>query len=151
MVRLLCSNLDVLRQVYETFADFVEGVQVLKLATSSNQQGGLYRLLELYDVTPTYLSKVEAKVLFTLTLHAQRNLRSPAAAAGGGTGLDFPCFLKFLVMIAYHALSKTNAFSSLYATIEAKVEVMLFKWALADSMKLQVVTGTLRATNGGGV
>ena len=71
MIKLLCSNLDVLRQVYETFADFVEGVQVLKLATSANQQGGLYRLLELYDVTPTYLSKVEAKVLFTLTLHAQ--------------------------------------------------------------------------------
>jgi hypothetical protein len=38
--------------------------------------------------------------------------------AGGGTGLDFPCFLKFLVMIAYHALSKTNSFSSLYSTIE---------------------------------
>jgi hypothetical protein len=48
----------------------------------------------------------------------QRNLRSPAAVAGGGTGLDFPCFLKFLVMIAYHALSKTNSFSSLYSTIE---------------------------------
>lgn len=76
MVRQLCSNLDVLRQVYETFADFVEGVQVLKLATSGTERGlggtgGLYRLLELYDVTPTYLSKVEAKVLFTLTLHAQ--------------------------------------------------------------------------------
>ena len=77
MIKLLCSNLDVLRQVYETFADFVEGVQVLKLATSANQQGGLYRLLELYDVTPTYLSKVEAKVLFTLTLHAQVTLFPP--------------------------------------------------------------------------
>jgi hypothetical protein len=38
--------------------------------------------------------------------------------AGGGTGLDFTCFLKFLVMIAYHALSKTNSFSSMYSTIE---------------------------------
>jgi hypothetical protein len=28
VVRQLCSNLDVLRQAYETFADFVEGVQV---------------------------------------------------------------------------------------------------------------------------
>jgi hypothetical protein len=71
VVRQLCSNLDVLRTVYEAFADFVEGVQVLKLATSGTGAGGLYKLLELYDVTPTYLSKVEAKVLFTLTLHAQ--------------------------------------------------------------------------------
>jgi hypothetical protein len=70
-VRQLCSNLDVLRTVYEAFADFVEGVQVLKLATSGTGAGGLYKLLELYDITPTYLSKVEAKVLFTLTLHAQ--------------------------------------------------------------------------------
>lgn len=51
-------------------------------------------------------------------MNLQRNLRSPASVAGGGTGLDFPSFLKFLVMIAYHALSKTNAFSSLYSTIE---------------------------------
>jgi hypothetical protein len=73
VVRQLCSNLDVLRTVYEAFADFVEGVQVLKLATSGTGAGGggLYKLLELYDITPTYLSKVEAKVLFTLTLHAQ--------------------------------------------------------------------------------
>jgi hypothetical protein len=71
VIRLLCSHLEALRAVYETFADFVEGVQVIKLATSGSQQGGLYRLLELYDITPTYLSKVEAKVLFTLTLHAQ--------------------------------------------------------------------------------
>ena len=72
VVRQLCSNLDVLRTVFDTFADFVEGVQVIKLATSGNQGGGgLYKLLELYDITPTYLSKVEAKVLFTLTLHAQ--------------------------------------------------------------------------------
>lgn len=48
----------------------------------------------------------------------QRNLRSPAAVAGGGTGLDFGSFLKFLVMISYHALSKTNNYSSLYSTIE---------------------------------
>ncbi len=71
MIRLVCSSLEVLRQVFDAFADFVEGVQVIKLATSGNQQGGLYRLLELYGVLPTYLSKVEAKVLFTLTLHAQ--------------------------------------------------------------------------------
>lgn len=77
----------------------------------------------------------------------QRNLRSPAASAGGGTGLDFTSFLKFLVMIAYHALSKTNNYSSLYSTIEAKVDVMLFKWALADPLKLQVVSNALRASS----
>ena len=74
MVKLLCSNLDVLRQLFDLFSDTLEGVQVLKLATSHSQHGGLYKLLELYDVTPTYLSKVEAKVLFTLTLHAQVKL-----------------------------------------------------------------------------
>lgn len=81
MVKLLCSHLDVLRQVYDTFSDQVEGVQVIKLATSASQQGGLYKLLELYDVTPTYLSKVEAKVLFTLTLHAQVRYMMIAAEA----------------------------------------------------------------------
>jgi hypothetical protein len=116
---------------------------VIKLATSGSLQGGLYKMLELYDGTPTYLSKVEVKVLFSLTLHAQvtqrfllvgccnfsdslltcaqRNLRSPAASAGGGTGLDFPSFLKFLVMISYHALSKTSSYSSLYSTMEVRL------------------------------
>jgi hypothetical protein len=47
--------------------------------------------------------------------------------AGGGTGLDFPSFLKFLVMIAYHALSKTNSFSSLYSTIEVGVVMCGFR------------------------
>lgn len=31
--------------------------------------------------------------------------------------------------------------------VQAKVEVMLFKWALADPLKLQVVSNALRATS----
>lgn len=32
--------------------------------------------------------------------------------------------------------------------MQAKVEVMLFKWALADPVKLQVVTAALRNATG---
>ncbi|KAJ1434298.1 hypothetical protein B484DRAFT_292878 [Ochromonadaceae sp. CCMP2298] len=106
-------------------------------------RGGAYRLLEMYDVLPVTLSKVEAKVLFALSLHAQRNLRTPASIAGGGTGLDFTSFLKFLVLVAYHALSKTSSYSSTYATMEAKVEALLVRWGLGDGVKLGVVAGAV--------
>jgi hypothetical protein len=48
--------------------------------------------------------------------------------AGGGTGLDFAHFLKFLVMISYHALSKTNAYSSMYSTIEVSFTFFVGKY-----------------------
>ena len=126
-------HLNMLQLVFDLFAGPVEAVgaaaqpnqlQVIKLSSTSNDRyssstaGGVLRLLELYDVLPTYLSKVEAKVLFALTAHAQRNLRSPASVAGGGTGLDLAGFLKLLVMASYHCLSKTSSYSSLYTTIE---------------------------------
>lgn len=167
VLKLLCSQLDVLQQLFALFATKVEGVSVIKLVTSTsvngaqqhqqqhNKQaqghlggaGGVYRMLELYDVLPTHLSRVEVKVLFGLALHAQRNLKLPASIAGGGTGLDFCTFLKFLVMLVYHALSKTNSYSTMYNSMEAKVEVMLFKWGLAESTKLQVVRQALMSQN----
>ena len=138
----MSMHLNMLQLVFDLFAGPVEAavgagaaaavgaaaqpnqLQVIKLSSTSNDRyssstaGGVLRLLELYDVLPTYLSKVEAKVLFALTAHAQRNLGSPAAVAGGGTGLDLAGFLKLLVMASYHCLSKTSSYSSLYTTIE---------------------------------
>lgn len=135
MLKLLSMHLNMLQLVFDLFAGPVEGataaaqplqqqLQVIKLSSTNNDHyksstaGGVLRLLELYDVLPTYLSKVEAKVLFFLAAHAQRNLRSPASVAGGGTGLDLAGFLKLLVMASYHCLSKTSSYSSLYSTIE---------------------------------
>lgn len=132
MLKLLSTHLNMLQLVFDLFAGPVEGqqqqqqhLQVIKWSSTSNDRfssstsnGGVLRLLELYDVLPTYLSQVEAKVLFSLTTHAQRNLRSPASIAGGGTGLDLAGFLKLLVMVSYHCLSKTSSYSSLYSTIE---------------------------------
>jgi len=119
-------HINVLQLVFDLFAGPVEGakLQIIKLSSTSNDRynsstaGGVLRLLELYDVLPIYLSKVEAKVLFSLTAHAQRNLRSPASIAGGGTGLDLAGFLKLLVMASYHCLSKTSSYSNVYNTIE---------------------------------
>ena len=134
MLKLLSMHLNMLQLVFDLFAGPVEGamaaaqplqqLQVIKLNSTNNDRfksstaGGVLRLLELYDVLPTYLSKVEAKVLFSLAAHAQRNLRSPASVAGGGTGLDLAGFLKLMVMASYHCLSKTSSYSSLYSTIE---------------------------------
>lgn len=66
---ILTQNLDMLYQVFQVFCESIEGVAVVKLTNSRN--GGLYRLLELYDVLPTCVSKMEAKVLFSLILNAQ--------------------------------------------------------------------------------
>jgi len=204
VLKLLSMHLNMLQLVFDLFAGPVEGamaaaqplqqLQVIKLNSTNNDRfksstaGGVFRLLELYDVLPTYLSKVEAKVLFSLAVHAQRNLRSPASVAGGGTGLDLAGFLKLMVMASYHCLSKTSSYSSLYSTIEvsysttglasssdtaaltvvlslydddadelsscdddnayiqSKVEVMLYKWGLADELKLQVVSSSLQSS-----
>jgi len=134
VLKLLSMHLNMLQLVFDMFAGPVEvamaaaqplqQLQVIKLNSTNNDRfksstsGGVLRLLELYDVLPTYLSKVEAKVLFSLAVHAQRNLRSPASVAGGGTGLDLAGFLKLMVMASYHCLSKTSSYSSLYSTIE---------------------------------
>lgn len=56
-------------------------------------------------------------------------------------------FLKFLVMCACHSLSKTAAYSTMYNTPEAKVEVLLFKWGFADAMKLGVVNRAVSVNN----
>lgn len=51
------------------FADTVEGVSVVKLTTSA--ANGVLRILEFYEVVPSFLTKIEVKVLFSLVAHAQ--------------------------------------------------------------------------------
>lgn len=62
--------METLSQLFSLFADRVEGVQVVKLITTKGH-GGLYRLLELYEIVPSFLSKTEAKVLYNRILLAQ--------------------------------------------------------------------------------
>jgi hypothetical protein len=72
-MRQLCTNLEALKQAFDLFADVVEGVQIVKLGASGSALG-VHKLLEQFDVAPTYVSKVETKVLFSLILHAQVSL-----------------------------------------------------------------------------
>ena len=131
-----------LKNAFDCLSENVEGVQVLRLTNSSN--GGAFRLLEEYDVIPAYISKKEAKAAFLTLLTSQRNAGAYSLGAGGGNGLDFVSFIKFMVLVAVLSLSKTSSFSALYSTVEAKVSVMLEKWGLADGLKLQVVKNNLR-------
>lgn len=142
---LLTANLPALRQLFYAFAQRIEGENVIKLSTSSN--GGVYKLCELYELVPTYVSRIEAKIMFSLLVQAQENAGSAGAHAGGGSGLDFEHFLKYLVMMAYHCFSKTKSFSTMYGSIEAKVEAMLHKWGLADEVKFQVIQPRIPRVN----
>lgn len=108
----------------------------------NDQGGGVLRLFEAFAVTPAYVSKKELKCLFALALAAQRNCKSPFALAAKDTGnsvLDFTHFLKLLMLVAQHALSKTSAFNSLYPTPETKLSVLLTKCGLSDLGKIKAV------------
>lgn len=63
---------------------------------------------------------------------------------GGGTGLDFASFIKFLVMLACHTLSKTPENASAYNTMESKIDVMLKKWEFGSLTKLVNLHKTIR-------
>lgn len=69
MISLLANHIDTLKAVFDSFSDVVENIQIVKLTTSTNN--GVFRMLEGFEVIPTYLSKVEVKVLFSLIVHAQ--------------------------------------------------------------------------------
>lgn len=56
--------------MFNLFADRIEGVSVIKIMTTQGH-GGLFRLLELYEIIPHYLSRIEVKTLFTLLTNAQ--------------------------------------------------------------------------------
>lgn len=69
MIELICRNLEVLKQLFNLFSEKVEGVEVIKLTNNSN--GGAFKLLESYDLIPTYVNKGEAKVLFSIMVFSQ--------------------------------------------------------------------------------
>lgn len=120
IVARLISSLPTLKLSFDLMSTVTEGTAVLKLTNASNSSGA-FRLLEEFDVVPTYLSMREVKKAFSLILAAQRNARTPSSLAGGGTGIDFAHFVKFLVMLSVYGLSKTTAFLALYKTDLSKV------------------------------
>lgn len=138
VVEKLCEYAEILNQVFSVFADRMEGVNIIKLSsTNKGGHGGAFRLLELYEITPTFMSRLEAKAMFSLAAHAQRIAQASAATSGG---LDFPSFVKFLVLTTHCAMAKAAAsIVEGYPSHESKMEFMLFKWGLADGNRLQIV------------
>jgi hypothetical protein len=144
VISLLASSLTDIKLPYDCLSEVVDGVQILKL--TNQQLGGTFRLLEEYDIIPPYMSKKDAKAAFMLILCSQRNSTSLASNVAGGSGLDFPNFIKLMVLIAVVSLSKTSSFSSMYESFVARIDVMLNKWGIADGNKLQLVKRNLRQT-----
>lgn len=140
----LTAGLAVLKEVFELQAETVEGLRLMRLVSTGSSTAGLYYLLETYDVVPAYLSSREVKMAYALITSAQRYLKTPSSMAGGGVGIDFIHFVKYLVMVSIFALSKATTLNSLYGTNEAKIDVMLMKWGLADKLKLQLVKTRMR-------
>jgi len=138
VIEKLLQHVDTLTQLFSLFADRVEGVSVIKLITSKGH-GGIYRLLELYEIIPNFLSKAETKVLYNRILLAQRALKLPASIAGGGSAIEFSSFLRLLIMVAIFTLSKTDLLATHYSTTEAKLDVLLYKWGLADGHRLTMI------------
>lgn len=119
--------------VREAFGDYcdhkVAPVPVLRLAEAEGARGA-YKLFEDFGVTPTYLSRKELRLIFTLALASQKNHRASALTQymQSSTGvqdsmgglLDWTHYLVLLVLVSSYSLSKTNAFNSLYPTIEVR-------------------------------
>lgn len=69
VLQLLVQEFSPLKSTFDLLANIVEGIQVMKLTNSSS--GGIYRLLEEFDVIPSYLSMKEAKLAFSLIISVQ--------------------------------------------------------------------------------
>lgn len=65
----LTPHFNALKASFDLLAETVEGQSILRLTNASH--GGLARLLEEFDVIPSYLSKKEAKMSFFVILSAQ--------------------------------------------------------------------------------
>lgn len=66
---LIVNELNIFNKVFEAFAELLEGVPVVKLTTASN--GGVYRMLELYEIVPNLISRLQAKIIFQLINNCQ--------------------------------------------------------------------------------
>eukprot|EP01038_Epipyxis_sp_PR26KG_P007045 gene7045-9620_t len=144
VISSLANSCSILKSLFDLYAENIDGNYGLKFTNSFG--GGVVKVLELYDVIPTYVSKAEAKVIFNLISNAQKKLRASSSIPNGNnatTGLDFICFIKYLVMTVIHSLLKTNSLSNVYTTIESKVEVLLFQWGFGDNVKFQVVNNNM--------
>lgn len=103
---------------------------------------GLFKLFEEFDVIPAYLSKKDLKSLLQLCLRSQS--MEAGTLLENKNSLSFVTFMKLLVMSCLYCLSKTSTLNSLYPTIKAKLDVMLFNWGFADPLKIKTVSNRLR-------
>jgi hypothetical protein len=136
VVNQLVPHLQNLKDCFDWVAEDIEGTKIVKLTNPNG--GGAARLLEAYDIIPAYLSKKEAKMAFFVILSSQvqfvidricdhssfaytmqRNAGNVPTAAGS-VGLEFSSFVKLLLLICIHSLSKASTFSSLYSTTEVR-------------------------------
>lgn len=133
---IIFRNMTNFRNLFEAFYEIVDGIDMIR--TSNEKNTGFYRMLEEYNIMPNEVNKNEVKSLFSLILTCQRNIGSPCAIAGGGVGLDFPHFIKLMVMLALFAFSKTgNASKPRYNAAETKIDSLFTKWVMDDQLKLQ--------------
>jgi hypothetical protein len=149
------AHLETLQQVFVLFADRIPGEDtqssslnslMLRLATAQGY-GGLLKLLEMYEVIPHFVNRLEAKTIFNLAMAAQKSVRSTAGATVPPNGLDFPSFVKFLLLVANCALNKAQAFADQYATPESRVDFILIKLGLGDPVRFLSVRRALLNAN----
>lgn len=127
--RLISFHGEQLSNVYNFYYD----VQEEGVALNSSKWGrGIYKMLEDYDVVPSYCSKKDVKTIFGLVIYAEM----PASAARGH--MNFVSFVKLLATIAIFSLSNPPL-ATLYQTPKSKIEVMLSKWGFAEEAKLRTI------------
>jgi len=136
VINTISSNIAGMEKCFHLAAD--KGVAFL---SPTDNGAGLYKLFEEFDVIPAYLSKKELKGLNNLIIRAQSLQFGKQLIGSNGKGaISLTSFLKLLVLTALHGLAKTSAFNSLYPTVKAKIDVMLFNWGFADPLKIRAVT-----------
>lgn len=106
VIHLLGNAADILNQAFRLFFD----VQEEGIALQHGKWGrGIYKLLEEFDILPSYCSKKDVKTIFALVIYAEM----PASSARGY--MNFHSFVKLLVTLAVFCLSNPP-FSALYQT-----------------------------------
>ena len=120
-----------LEEVFEYYAQGSGGGNRQKLLTvgGANERRGLLRLAQDFDISPTFLTKRDVKLIMDAVLKVSGNT---------GSGLNREWYIKLLGLMAVRALSKPS-FQHLYPTYQAKVGVLLEMWGLADPVKLNMI------------
>ena len=103
---LLGDSVECLHSVFRLFFD----VQEEGIPLNPGKWGrGVYKLLESFDILPSYCSKKDIKTIFALVIYCEM----PASSARGF--MNFHTFVKFLVTLSIFCLSNPP-FASLYQT-----------------------------------